>query len=134
MNVFARTVDGAAAPLRTLVFHDSNYHEDNIYGVAVDPVHEEIMVVDAGGTLSSGGIRIYDRLANGTDAPKRIITPMGSTSYFPSIAFDPIADEIYVLTDGWVFPRTGDGVIAPTRTIIGPSTLLNNPIGLALCH
>ncbi len=77
-------------------------------------------------------VTIYARLASGNIAPLRTITS-ADFSKPVGVAIDTVNNEIVVTNDGGdggvsavlVFPRTGNGLLAPTRTISGASTMLD---------
>ena len=92
---------------------------------AIDSVHGEILVGDA----SSGSILIYDRLANGNVAPKRIIRgPNTGLREITGITADPKRNLIFVVNMGatkeehgvYIFNRLDKGDVAPKAIIAGP--------------
>ena len=98
-------------------------------GIAVDTVHNEILIASSG----NSSIVAYARTDSGFAAPKRIIagasTALGSPT---SIAVDVVNDEIYVVNGGnslvTVYPRGADGDVPPIRSI----TNLDTPSGIAV--
>jgi hypothetical protein len=95
--------------------------------VAVDPVHDEIFVVQ------DGSIRVFARGANGDVAPLRTISGAATGILAPcGVAVDPAAGEISVVRTSpdeaiLFFPRTAQGDVAPVRTIVGAATMINGP-------
>ena len=90
---------------------------------AFDTVHNEILVGDA----SSGSVMVWDRLANGNVAPKRVIHgPRTGLREITGIAADPQRNLIVVVNMGathddhgvFIFNRLDNGDVAP-RAIIG---------------
>lgn len=103
--------------------------------MAMDPVNGEIFI----GSATSAGpgkgvVLVFDRMANGDVAPKRIIggpktqfdfpTPKGQG--FPHMTVDPVRNLLVVSTRGGllIFDRTASGDVSPKRVIKGPKTLL----------
>ncbi len=145
ITVFARTASGNAAPLRTISGPDTGLNASS--SVAVDPVHDELIVANRGASLRGpSSITVYPRTATGNAAPLRTIAGPATGLSFPlSLALDLAHDELVVGEGGTfdaggllnspsirVFPRTADGNAAPLRTIAGPATGLGAPAGLAL--
>jgi hypothetical protein len=133
ITVYARTAEGDAAPLRTI---STGYAPVN--GIAVDTANNEIFVGNSG----DNSIAVYARTANGYTAPLRTISG-DATGIFgiTDIAVDTANNEIYVAnvlhyySDDYaitVYARTASGNSAPLRTIVGRSTGLNFPGGIAL--
>jgi hypothetical protein len=106
-----------------------------LVNIAVSPLHNEIYVACQGAT-EAASVRVFDRLATGDVAPKRVIqgnqtgldTPVG-------LIYDPVRDELLVTDrNGSVrtFARTASGNVAPLRTIAGAQTALLETAGVAL--
>ena len=73
--VFQRNASGDVAPIRKL--GGPKTHISNIYGVAVDPVHNLIVVgnrVETGGRNSQDAILIFNRTDAGDVAPRAMIS------------------------------------------------------------
>jgi DNA-binding beta-propeller fold protein YncE len=116
-----------------------------------DEVHDEIIAPNP----FAEAILFFRGGANGEEAPIRIIQgPHTQLDGGPdwntpdAVAYDPVYDEVYVtLRKGYkprnregrggtgedfspailVFPRTGNGDVAPLRVLRGPRTLLDGP-------
>jgi fibronectin type 3 domain-containing protein len=120
---YARTAElFTAAPVRT-------FGEFNGFpiAIAVDPKNDELY------TLFRGNISVYPRTEDGSRqlAVRAIFGASTTLSFATGLAVDAIHDEIFV-TDGntssvLVFNRSGNGNVAPVRTIAGASTGLINP-------
>ncbi len=101
--------------------------------VAVDPVHDEIIVPEGNAIL------VFSRTANGDVAPLRVIEgpdtklPARSGSS-PAVGVDPVHGVIVVLTERGVltFNRTDSGNVKPKTLITGPHTGLAGSRGLAV--
>lgn len=105
--------------------------------MAMDQVNGEYYI----GSATSGGpgkgvVLVFDRLANGDAAPKRILggpntqfdfpTPKGQG--FPHMAVDPVRNLLVVSARGGkllIFDRTASGDARPKAVIAGPKTLLS---------
>jgi hypothetical protein len=86
--------------------------------VAVDSLHKEIFVGDAGQVL------VFPANANGDAAPVRAIrgpdTQLGGRGGIPPIAVDPVNNVLVVAsTSILIFDRTADGNAKPLRVITG---------------
>ncbi len=127
--VFGVGANGDAAPRRVL---DSAY-VGQPHGVAVDTLHDELVVAGSGCILCA-----WPRLASGADAPLRRVAwggVSGSQLNSPfGLALDPAQDLLYVADNDFsssptpnagkvlVFPRTANGDVPPARVIKGPNT------------
>ncbi len=100
--------------------------------VTADPGHNEIFLpVGSGGYRGSGtggpdGVFVFDRLANGDVAPKRILTGPDTQirSATPQVAVDPVRKLLIVKSGGalLIFDREASGNAKPLRVIRGPKT------------
>jgi len=129
VRVFGVGANGDAAPRRVL---DSAF-VGRPHGVAVDMLHDELVVTGSGCILCA-----WPRTASGADAPLRRVAwggVSGSQLNNPfGLAIDPAQDLLYVGDNDFsssptpnagkvlVFPRTANGDVAPSRVIKGPST------------
>jgi hypothetical protein len=136
LTTFARTADGNTPPLRAIPIPN-----EGLYGVAIDPAHDELFLVDAGGA-STPAIHVYARTATAGAAPLRSIdipTITNGVQAFPmGIALDAVHGEVFVTDYNQhtisVYARTASGGATPLRTIAGTSTLLHQPTGVAICR
>lgn len=130
VTVYPRTASGNTAPLRTIVGAATTL--DDPRGIAVDTVHGEISVANRAGF----SVTTWARTANGNVAPLRALRGPGGFSNPWGVLVDVAHDEIAVANNGnfiSVFPRLGDGIVAPTRTFSGSNTGFNTgPVGIAL--
>jgi hypothetical protein len=86
--------------------------------VAVDPVHDEIFVFNMSGPVERK-VLVFDRLARGDVAPKRIVKiPAGHG------AIDPVHDLLIVSGGGGIqmYDRLAEGLAKPKATIAGPNS------------
>jgi cysteine-rich repeat protein len=129
--VFSATGSGTVTPLRAITGPATGFVD--AAGLAVDTVHDELYVADAGAHL----VRVFPRTANGDVAASRTIG--GSNSFgangFPSLVFlDLVHDELYVSVREsgshrvLVFDRTASGDAIPKRTLTG----LGSPRGVVV--
>lgn len=92
-----------------------------MHGIAVDPLHDEIVVPNP---LASS-ILVFRGQASGNEPPIRVIQGPRTGLVWPhAVAVDVIHDEI-VVTDPiarvvFTFARTASGDVAPLRAIRGP--------------
>jgi len=131
VTVYARTASGNMTPLRRLSGATTGLNQPA--GVAVDLVHDELVVVNFGGH----SVTIYARTASGNMAPLRTLSGASTGLWGPAgVALDLVHDELLVGNE-WgnsvtVYPRTASGNTAPLRTLAGPSTGLTNSTFLTL--
>src|ERR1700733_7234919 len=88
--------------------------------VSVDPVNNEIYI-----PIDSAAILVFDRMANGDVAPKRVLTgPDTQLRGVPSVAVDPIHNVLAVNSGGamLIFDRTANGNTKPKAVIRGPKS------------
>jgi len=99
--------------------------------VTSDPDHNEIFLpvgkgYRSGGTGGVQGVYVFDRLANGDVAPKRILTGPDTliSSATPQVAVDPVRKLLIVKSGGalLIFDREANGNTKPLRIIKGPKT------------
>lgn len=138
--VFSRVASGNTAPLRLIAGANADMHDP--VGVAVDGVHNELVVACAGvfAIPGSASIKTFALGADGDVSALRTIAgpASGLDEYSASpigIAVDPVAGEIWVArNDGViaVYARTANGDVAPIRTIAGAATELSGGQGLVL--
>ena len=128
---FARLANGNVAPARSIAGQSTKIGRAS-HDVYYDETHDELVVGSANGqaviTLRGG--------ANGDEKPLRIIqgahTQLQSPGY--GVYVDEVHNEIWVVEGRdrpgeeyiLVFPRTGNGDVAPLRVIKGPDTKLKN--------
>lgn len=121
IRVFARTATGDTAPIRVVT--GSNTGLEQVYGIALDLVHDEIVVT----ALSA--VRVFSRTASGNAAPLRSIAGPATQFVNPTgVAVDLEREEIAVADQNgrlYVFARTAAGDVAPLRVVQGPQTGLN---------
>lgn len=129
--VFAATASGSVTPLRAITGPATGFVDAG--GLAVDTVHDELHVADAGAHL----VRVFPRTADGDVAASRTIGGPSSfgTSGFPSLVFlDLVHDELFVSVREsgshrvLVFDRTASGDATPKRVLTG----LGNPRGVVV--
>ena len=102
-------------------------------GIAVDR-RGTLYVANGPQPRPEGAIRVYDRAADGTASPVRVIAGRATRLAQPTdVAFDSRGD-MYVVNSAdlvTVYAARADGDVAPLRVIVGPNTLLRRPIKLA---
>ena len=131
ITVYARTVSGNIAPLRTLAGPGTLLNGPT--GLYMDLVHDELLVANYG----NNSITVYARTANGDTAPLRVLAGSAPGLSQPlGLVVDQMDDELLVANYGnnsiTVYARTASGDTAPLRTLAGPATLLSGPAGLIL--
>ena len=116
-----------------------------LHGIVYDKIHDEIIAPNP----FAESISFFRGGANGEEPPIRIIqgphTQMdgGPDWNTPdSVAYDPVHDEVYTrIRRGHgadavpailVFPRTGNGDVAPIRVLRGPKTMMLDPYRIAV--
>jgi len=90
-------------------------------GIAVDPVHNEVIVSDS----NRHALLSYDRLTNvkGIAEPIRVITgPKTHLGHACGVAIDPENEEIFAVSSDWkqnmcIFPRQAKGNVGPLREL-----------------
>jgi len=109
-----------------------------MHDIRYDEVHDELLVTNPFGRA----ILVFRGGADGNEAPIRIIqgskTEMGDPTRYAGgpdrLDVDPVHHEIFV-ADGekvLVYPRTGNGNVAPIRILQGADTQLDNEGTLAV--
>jgi DNA-binding beta-propeller fold protein YncE len=139
ISVFKRDANGDITPLRTII--GSSTGLDFPWGIAVDTINNEIIVVNNDVLYDFYSITVYDRTASGNAAPKRTISGASTGLNYPwGIAVDTVNNEIIVVNNNYfsafysisVYDRIASGNAAPKRTISGASTGLSSPFGIAI--
>jgi hypothetical protein len=136
LTVYPRAATGNTPPLRSLTGPLTGL-VTGVYGVAVDPLHDEVFVsVDS---AVGGEILVFSRTAAGDVAPKRRLRGAKTRLGTPNgLVLDLATDELYVSDQQGavsVFARTAAGNVAPLRRIAGDKTLLADETGgLALLN
>ena len=102
-----------------------------MHDVRYDEVNDELLVTNPFGRA----ILVFRGGADGNEAPIRIIqgpnTLMGDPTRLSGgpdrLDVDPVHNEIFIADGGrvLVYPRTGNGNVAPIRVIQGPDTQLD---------
>jgi hypothetical protein len=112
LQVFARDADGDAAPLRTIAGPSTSLSsasgESRLFGVAVDAAHDEAFVVSF-----ESDLLVFDRTAQGDDAPLRVLDVDGARH----VRVDAASGELWVNTAFrmFVFSRTASGTTGSLR-------------------
>src|SRR5262249_45729472 len=141
ITVYDLAARGNAPPLRTI--SGGSTLLDRPQGVAVDVVHDELVVANRPdpATPTNPSIAVYYRHTLGPDNPpkRRIAGDQTGLDFAHGVVVDTVHDEILVANFGSqsapsirTFHRTDTGNVAPFRTLSGASTTLNEPVGLAL--
>ena len=132
---FRGSVNGEEAPIRVI-----QGPKTRILGmgyaalstVTADPEHNEIFLpVGSGGYRTAGtggpeGVLVFDRMANGDVAPKRILAGPDTQirSAAPQVAVDPVHNLLIVKSNGLlIFDRTASGNARPKAVLrgVGPT-------------
>src|SRR5262249_30323952 len=98
--------------------------------VSIDPANNEILLPLASGQPGCGGgdangVLIFDRMANGDTAPKRILKgPDTQISSLSPVGVDPLHNLLLVNAQGamLIFDRLATGNTRPKAIIRGPNT------------
>ncbi len=94
--VFRREASGNVAPIRA-VRGGPRSQMNEITGVAVDPVHNLMVVSQRGITPESTGLVIFNRTDDGDVAPRAVIAgPHTHLAHFRQVQIDPERGKIYV--------------------------------------
>lgn len=126
ITVYPRLANGNVAPLRVITAGSGpKVGIGKPAALAFDPVNDEIGVYSC---VSHPGLAIFDRLADGQAAPKRVIygpdTRISRSVH--GLWIDAVNDEIVVPSEQelaiLVFDRFASGNVPPKRVIQGPST------------
>ena len=141
---YARLADGNVNPTRVVEGEKAGLARA-LHGIVYDAVHDEIIAPNP----FAEAILFFRGGTNGEEAPIRVIQgPNTQLDGGPdwntpdSVAYDPVYDEVYTrLRRGHgedavpailVFPRTGNGDVAPLRVLRGPKTRLKDPYRIAV--
>nr|WP_320049987.1 hypothetical protein [uncultured Desulfuromonas sp.] len=124
VSVYPRLVSGEATPSR-LILGTATGLDTSPNGVAVDWIHDEIVV------LTATSILTFSRTDNGDVPPLRTISgELTELNGAGALKLDRLNNEIFVANSGddsiLVFGRTDDGNLEPLRKISGPSTQLSD--------
>jgi hypothetical protein len=149
IRVFDRAARDDAAPLFIMTVLGST--EGSVWGVDFDVTNHRLFVATTVGT-----VLVYDDFleTQGKNGPDRIITPAPNgtkaSSNFHELVYIPEQDVLVVVDVGhatslgqegfdndgmiWVLENASqaNGNVTPRARIAGASTLLGNPVGLAL--
>ncbi|HWP84443.1 MAG TPA: hypothetical protein VNN17_04600 [Terriglobia bacterium] len=128
---FARLAEENARPTR-LIAGQATLLSRTMHDIRYDELHDEVFVTNP----FARAILTYRGGADGNEAPIRIIqgskTELGDPTRYAGgpdrLDVDPIHNEIFV-PDGsrvLVYPRLGNGNIAPIRILQGPDTRLDD--------
>jgi hypothetical protein len=126
---FRGAATGEEAPIR--VIQGSRTQLKAPDRMAIDPVHNEIFIVE------QGYILVFPREANGNVAPiRRLEGPDTGIRGFSFVAIDPIHD---LLIHGGgdrirIFDRTANGNVKPRAIIGGPKSGFDGPNGAIAVH
>jgi len=134
ITVYVRDANGDVKPLRTISGDKTGLSAPG--ALAVDTIHNEIVVVNEGGSSDVGGsVTVYRRTDDGNVAPLRTISGDKTGLVGPEgLALDTVHNEIVVANNEsiTVYRRTDDGNVAPLRTISGDKTGLDDADGVAV--
>ena len=139
VSTFAIDANGELIPVRKIGnIGNVNTRLGNPSGLAYNPATDEVYVGEyfQDDTTVFAEVLVFPRTANGDVVPSRVIagsnTLMGT--YVVYLDFNPVNNEIYVLTDGPLFgdpyivstfAAGASGNVAPLRRITGVTTELN---------
>jgi hypothetical protein len=114
--VFRGAANGDEAPIRIIQGPKTQFSDP--VSVAVDPVHNEIFVFNMTGPVERK-VLVFDRLAQGDVAPKRILKIAAGHG-----AIDPVHDLLVVGGGGGIqmYDRTAEGYAKPKATIAGSNS------------
>jgi hypothetical protein len=130
---FARLADGGAQPTRRIEGQGSMLGR-TMHGIVYDPVHDEFTVPQQ----FAQAILTFRGGANGEEPPVRMIQGSQTRLRDPDrLDVDYVHNEIYVPMDGQilVFPRDGNGNIAPIRIIkIAGDTRIGDALAVDAVH
>jgi hypothetical protein len=126
---FRGSANGEEAPIR--VIQGSRTQLKAPDRMAIDPVHNEIYIVE------QGYILVFAREANGNVAPiRRLEGPDTGIAGFSFVAVDPVHDLLIHGGGGRlrIFDRTANGNAKPKAIIGGPKSGFNGPNGAIAVH
>lgn len=140
ISVFGSAAAGDVAPLAETITDAKPWDLD------YDEVNDRLYVA-----LTDGTVAVYDNYVAGefAAAPVRVITPsddaqMAISTNIHGIVYDRASDKLVLsdvgdassATDGAIFvinnAASADGNVSVARTLSGPSTMLGNPVDIAL--
>jgi Lactonase, 7-bladed beta-propeller len=143
ISVFPRTADGNVLPLRTIQGTLTGFNRPQ--GLALDLVHDEIVVANSYfSTSSPGNVLVFARSASGNVAPLRQISGPDTALCNPiGLVLDLVNGEIVTANSNFgtgacaqsvtTYTRTATDDATPVREIgPGPVSALSNPTSLAL--
>ncbi|HET7786360.1 MAG TPA: IPT/TIG domain-containing protein [Myxococcales bacterium] len=141
LSFYASTATSTAAPLRTLQVLPTSGVSTSAYGVAIDAVNDEVLILTGNSTSQDLGVAVYARTATGIGVAKRRLTAFGAQATgYAGLAVDTVNDELWVTSGGpqgtRVFSRTAFGTAVPLRstTLAGSAVYVdpaNNEVGLS---
>jgi len=139
ITVYRRTDDGNVPPLRTITGASTELEDP--HGLAIDAVHNEIVVANGEGE----SVLVFSRIADGNQGPLRTLEgPLTGLVEPEDVAVDLAHDTIVVAETGSrddaedntgsiiTFARAAEDDAAPLRTINGPATGLTESAALDL--
>jgi len=126
---FARLANGSQAPLRT-VYGQNSHLSRTMHDIRYDEIHDELYVVNP----FAEAIMTFKGATAGQEPPIRIIQGPHVKFGGSRLDVDPVHNEIFLPAGNKirVYPRDGNGDVAPIRTIEGPDTLLKGAESLAV--
>lgn len=134
---FARLAKENATPTRMLAGQKTLLSR-TMHDIRYDAVHDEFLVTNP----FAAAILVFRGGANGEEAPIRVIQGpstqlQGTGGVAPAadrLDVDPIHNEIFIPAGDriLVYPRTGNGDVAPLRVIRGPDTGLRRAQAIAV--
>jgi DNA-binding beta-propeller fold protein YncE len=125
--VFARLAEAGSKATRKIE-GQATLLGRTMHSIAYDEIHDEIVVPQQFGQA----ILTFRGGHNGQDPPLRYIQgPLTGLRDPDRLGIDPVNNEIYVSNDDTVlvFPREGQGNVAPVRILKGPQTRLSEGAG-----
>jgi DNA-binding beta-propeller fold protein YncE len=140
--IFERLSEGDSLPKRTI--EGSNTALNLPQGVAVDPIHDEIVVANSAFFWPDrGSILTFPRTADGDVAPIRTLAGSATQLCNPiGVALDLATSELVVANSNFglgscaqsvtTYGRTASGNTAPQRTVAGSLTALEHPASVAI--
>jgi hypothetical protein len=126
---FARLADGGQMPKRA-IYGQASKLSRSTHDIRYVEEHDEFVVASD----LAGAIMTFRGGADGQEGPIRVIQGTNTDGETDKLGVDPIHDEIYALDSGRirVYPRLGNGNVAPIRVIEGPDTQLKSAHSLAV--
>ena len=127
--VYRGSASGEEAPIRVIQGPATQMNDPD--KVDVDPVHNEIFVIDGSWVL------VFPREANGNVAPIRILKSPEPKLMNYSLAVDPVGNFVIMAGKGrdgtgaiFIFNRTDQGDAKPRGVIRGPKSGITGTFGL----